>query len=275
MDKSGIPSVFSHRHFDYCYREYLRRCLDGEVFQSQKGETKRLVYGNFTADCREHFPLTTLRKMDWQKVYDEFLFDIGFSGNIEALGKAKNFWSFLADENGELGAACYNRQWRRWPAYNPDYQVANEQLITDGTFDQIENIRYKLLKDPLDRTLTVITMNPAVLDNRCHPCHIAMVFSSDGKYLDVQVPSRSNDLVIGFPIDIARYALILHKLATEAGLLPRFVHMPHSNAHIYELNYENATELIRRTPTTPPQLSGNRITSYEPNPTIKIRLQKW
>jgi thymidylate synthase len=232
--------------------------------------TKRLVYGNFTVDCREQFPLTTLRKIDFQKVLDEFQFNIGFSGNIADLGTAKNFWSHLADKNGELGAACYNRQWRRWPAYLANSQVPNEKLSLHGEWDQFEDIRARLLKNPYDRALVIVTMNPAVYDNPCPPCHIAMVFSSDGKFLDVQVPSRSNDLIIGWPIDIARYALILHKFSNEARLTPRFIHVPHSNAHIYEFDYDTAVELIRRSPTPRPELRGNnQIGNYFPNPALR------
>jgi len=212
--------------------------------------------------------------MDWKKIYDEYLFDIGFSGNIKDLGTAKNFWAFLADKNGDLGAACYNRQWRRWPAYSIDGQEKNERLVTDGTTDQFEIVTSKLLKNPLDRTIFTITANPAVYENKCHPCHIAMIFSSDGKFLDVQLPSRSQDLILGFPIDVARYALILHKFASAANLIPRFLHIPHSNVHIYEASYGDAVELVRRSPTSLPQYSNGEIYNYSPNSAIKVKLQK-
>ena len=66
--------------------------------------------------------------------------------------------------------------------------------------------------------------------------------SPDG-YLDVMVPARSNDMVVGFPLDIARYAIILTVIAKAVGMKPRYVYMPSANSHIYENCYRLAEEI--------------------------------
>lgn len=272
LDRKGIPEIKEEEKFDNLYKWYLRKALEGEEFDSIKGRTKRLTYGNFTINCMNQFPLTTLKKIDFEKVHAEFLFDTGFSGNISALGKARKFWAFLADEDGELGATCYNRQWRRWPQYKPGSEVPNETLETEKPTDQFFDIRKRLLNNPLDRCMVAITLNPAAKNTSCPPCHIAMIFSSNGNYLDVTVPSRSQDLVVGFPLDVARYALILHMFAEEADLIPRFIHIPHSNAHIYEINYEAAEKLLERNSLSIPKLKNGRLINYLPNPAINTKV---
>ncbi len=60
------------------------------------------------------------------------------------------------------------------------------------------------------------------------------------------VPARSNDMVVGFPLDIARYAIILTVVAKAVGMHPRYVYMPSANSHIYQNCYDLATEVISR-----------------------------
>ena len=64
--------------------------------------------------------------------------------------------------------------------------------------------------------------------------------------LDMMVPARSNDMVVGFPLDIARYAIITHVVARAVGMKPGRLMMPSANSHIYENCYNIASELIGR-----------------------------
>lgn len=234
--------------WDDIYAEYLRNLLDyGDTFVGRNGETKSSFGCSVTADLRWGFPLTRLRKMPWKNLVREFLFDIGFSTNVEALGPAKHFWDFLADENGELGASAYCRQWRQWPPSCPGREMPNERLETSLSVDQLKEVICKLLETPNSRQGTVITHNPTAIDPACPPCHIAMQFSPTAAgSLDLMVPARSNDMVVGFPLDIARYALMLMVVARAVGMQPRYVYMPSANSHIYENCYEAARLMISR-----------------------------
>jgi len=64
--------------------------------------------------------------------------------------------------------------------------------------------------------------------------------------LDMMVPARSNDMVVGFPLDIARYAIITHVVARAVGMKPGRLMMPSANSHIYENCYDMAKKLIDR-----------------------------
>lgn len=234
-------------NFDALYARYLHEILFyGETFNGRNGETKAVFGCSLTVDTRVGFPLTRLRKMPIKNLFREFLFDIGFDQNVDALGPARHFWDFLADKAGNLGASAYNRQWRMWPPSQAQAAVANEEL-NDVEVDQLQRVIYKLRCSKDSRQATVITHNPTAVSPACPPCHLGMQFmpNADG-YLDVMVPARSNDMVVGFPLDIARYAIILHVIAKAVDMKPRYVYMPSANSHIYKNCYSIARELIRR-----------------------------
>jgi thymidylate synthase len=234
-------------NWDALYARYLKEIINhGDIYTGRNGETRTVFGSSVTVDLRRGFPLTRLRKMPIQNLFREFLFDIGFDQNVDALGPAKHFWDFLADANGDLGASAYNRQWRMWPPSVPESAVANEHL-TNVEVDQLQRVIELLRKSPNSRHGTVITHNPTAINPACPPCHLGLQFqpSSDG-YLDVMVPARSNDMVVGFPLDIARYAIILTVIAKAVGMRARYVYMPSANSHIYENCYNTARELIGR-----------------------------
>ena len=234
-------------NWDRIYANYLRALMEaGDVFEGRNGETRAGFGCSVRVDLREGFPLTRLRKLPWKNICREFLFDIGFNTNVEALGPAKHFWDFLADEDGELGASAYCRQWRQWPPSAVGYEVPNERLHTDRSVDQLKDVIIKLIEAPNSRQGTIITHNPTAIDPACPPCHIAMQFmpAKDG-WLDLMVPARSNDMVVGFPLDIARYAMMLKVVAARTGKTARFVYMPSANSHIYENCYHLVEQMLK------------------------------
>ena len=233
--------------WDSLYARYLKEIMEfGDTFVGRNGETKSTFGSSITVDLKYGFPLTRLRKMPQKNLFREMLFDIGFSQNVAALGPAAHFWDFLADENGELGASAYNRQWRMWPASALGSEVPNERLSIENV-DQLQRVVQKLRDVPNTRHGTVITSNPTAIDPGCPPCHLAMQWMPrpDGT-LDLMVPARSNDMVVGFPLDIARYAIINHVMAKATGFEVGRVYMPSANSHIYENCYDLANELITR-----------------------------
>jgi thymidylate synthase len=235
-------------NWDRIYANYLKYIInEGEVFDGRNGETRAVFGASVRVDLREGFPLTRLRKLPWKNICREFLFDIGFNTNVEALGPAKHFWDFLADENGELGASAYCRQWRQWPPSAPGMEMPNETLETDRSVDQLLDAVLLLNNHPNSRQATVITHNPTAIDPACPPCHIGMQFmpAKDG-WLDLMVPARSNDMVVGFPLDIARYAIMLKVIAAKTDKTARYVYMPSANSHVYENCYHLVEQMLQR-----------------------------
>jgi thymidylate synthase len=272
--------------FDKAYQFYLDSLLSkGEIFVGRNGETKSAFGCSMRVDTRLGFPLTSLRKMPFKNLVREFLFDVGLSTNVESLGPARHFWDFLADENGWLGASAYNRQWRRWPPSSFGCEVPNETLLTDFSLDQLSRVAHLLRDTPNSRHGTVITSNPTAVNVACPPCHLAMQFMPINGQLDLMVPARSNDMVVGFPLDIARYTIILTMMAKLTGFTPRYVYMPSSNSHIYQNCYGIVEELIGRAPRPDPilkvsnrefsswddiQLDDFTLEGYDPHPAIKV-----
>ena len=278
--------AFTFRTFDEAYKAYLDLLLTkGETFVGRNGETKSAFGCAIKVDTRLGFPLTSLRKMPFKNLIREFLFDVGLSTNVESLGPAKHFWDFLADENGWLGASAYNRQWRQWPPSAFGSEVPNEKLLVDFSVDQLTRVSHLLRDTPNSRHGTIITSNPTAVNVGCPPCHLAMQFMPINGWLDLMVPARSNDMIVGFPLDIARYTIILTVMAKMTGFTPRYVYMPSTNSHIYQNCYAIAEELISRTAHFDPILgvserefsSWDDITlddftleAYNPHPAIKV-----
>lgn len=279
---------YSSQNWDFIYKTYLKTVLTtGEVFFGRNGETRSAFGCSITVDLRNGFPLTSLRKLPFKNIVREFLFDIGTNTNVEALGPAKHFWSFLADDDGWLGASAYNRGWRQWPSSRPGVEVPNETLVTDGVVDQLTRITDLLKHTPNSRHGTVITHNPTALKVGCPPCHPMWQVMPSGSFIDMMVPARSNDLFVGHPLDVPRYAIILSVIGKMTGFTPRFVYMPSANSHLYANCYDLAREVIERVPNSDPQLviadrdfinwdditlEDFDIANYNPHPVIKAPL---
>lgn len=279
-------TVVTSNNWDDIYSSYLQKLLEyGEVFVGRNGETKSAFGCSVRIDIREGFPLTSLRKLPFKNIIREFLFDIGTSTNVDALGPAKHFWSFLANDDGWLGASAYNRGWRQWPASRPGSEIPNETLVTVGQVDQLNRTLSLLQDTPNSRHGTIITHNPTALNVGCPPCHPMMQLMPSGEYLDLMVPARSNDMCVGFCLDIPRYAIILTMMAKMSSFTPRYLYMPSSNSHIYKNCYEGVEELISRPSNPDPklivkdreytswddiQLDDFEITHYNPSAPIKF-----
>ena len=155
-------------------REIMRH---GDTFVGRNGETKSVFGYSIMADVSCGFPLTQLRKMPIQNLFREFLFDIGFDQNVAALGPAKHFWDFLADEDGNLGASAYNRQWRMWAWQRCGSSMLQNEELSLTPIDQLQRVIDLLRKAPNSRQATVITHNPTAINPACPPCHLAMQFT--------------------------------------------------------------------------------------------------
>jgi len=287
-------------NWDSLYKSYLREILIyGENFTGRNGKTKYLFGSSVKADLRSGFPITSLRKLPFKNCVRELLFDLGFCQNVSALGKAKHFWDFLADEKGFLGSTAYNRQWRMYPPSDTNYLVENERFFIPQEFskgkDQLKNAIYLLAKNPNSRRAYVATINPVSENQACIPCHQSLQFmitdeNNDGtRFIDLMVPARSNDMSIGFPLDIIRYSLILYVVRNSIELLNkkltlvcRYVYMPSSNSHIYENNFQLMEQLLQRESRQDPVVSISHndiddyllddfsLIGYNPHPVMKI-----
>lgn len=244
-------------------REYTRICSeillcgttvkgrDDLVYKQKFGQAIRL-------DLRKGFPALTLRRLPVRNLFREFMWDLTGGDNVNDLGRAKHFWSFLADAHGRLPAS-YGQSWRNWP--NPEMLEGQEwqpHKRPNSPFDQLLWIDDTLKTCPTNRRLILQTYNPS-LNPRIPPCHSEVIFSSDGVYLDTMVVARSNDAAFGIPLDIFRYATMQVLLGLRAELIPRHFLMASSNNHIYSINEQDIATMIAKHSCGPCEL---RIHNY-------------
>lgn len=183
--------------------------------------------------------------------------------------------SSFAKTYGDLGPV-YGKQWRSWHTGSPQ---SEKQPI-----DQIAQLIEGLKNNPDSRRHIVTAWNPSELEDMAlPPCHALFQFYvADGK-LSCQLYQRSADIFIGVPFNIASYALLVHLIALETGLIPgEFIHTL-GDAHIYSNHIDQVNEQLTREPRPLPTLridaEGKSIfdlttkdivlENYDPHPKIK------
>lgn len=234
--------------FDYQYIKIAKELFDEGVEVVGRNNLRyRQIFGQtIKVDLRDGFPALTIRKMPTANLFREFMWDINGNYEVSALGPAKHFWDFLADDEGRLPGA-YGRSWRSWPQVLPEQHMEWENFRKEP-FDQLKWIWEQLRTNPINRQLALQTYNPSYDSLHCPPCHPGLVFSSDATFLDLLVTARSNDMATGVPLDMFRYALLCTKMAQDASLIPRYVMFASANNHIYSQNELAIKSIITNSP---------------------------
>ncbi len=247
------------------------------------------------------FPLVTTKRIHIRSVFEELLWFLSGSTNIEPLVQKNvriwNEWPYeiftksedynnetieefvekikndkeFANKYGDLGPV-YGKQWRDF----------------DGV-DQIEKVIKSLKENPFSRRHIVSAWNPTQVDDMAlPPCHSLFQFyvSADQKYLSCQLYQRSADVFLGVPFNIASYALLLEMVAHVTGYIAKdFVHTI-GDAHIYSNHFEQVERQLKREPKALPKLVINRsvdnifdftiddftVENYEYHPGIKAEI---
>lgn len=118
--------------------------------------------------------------------------------------------------------------------------VVNRYHLTQSLIETIEN-------DPYNRRMIMSLWQNEWLPTAALP---SCVWSNEwvivnGK-LNIMVHSRSNDVPLGLPFNIAQYAVLCHLVAQVTGLKPGKLTYSISDAHIYENQIDGIKEQIRR-----------------------------
>jgi thymidylate synthase len=202
------------------------------------------------------FPLITTRRMSWRVVVGELLWFLSGSSRIADLHDSNiHIWDEWATKEwcdkyglpeGDLGP-IYGPQWVRW-------------RTRDGeTINQIARLVEEIKNFPDSKRMMVTAWNPEDVDSvMVAPCHGVpwKCVAADGE-LHLHMFQRSADLLVGVPVNIASYSLLLLMLAQVTGLRPgAFVHHL-SDVHIYDNQVEAALKLLRRKPHPLPRVELN------------------
>jgi thymidylate synthase len=205
------------------------------------------------------------------------MWDVNGASNVESLGSAKHFWSFLSIDNWLPGS--YGASWRSWPQNFPVTREDREHnSFLKAPFDQLSWVYNQIKTNPLNRQIVLQTYNPAYNKSvvSCPPCHPTLVFSSDGMHLDCFILARSWDMATGVPLDCFRYALLLTSMANDADLIPRFLKISSANTHIYSSHVEQIVEIISRVPIKNESriIISKPLFEIDPEKDIKLQYQK-
>ncbi len=245
------------------YLDLVREVLENGQEKSDRTGTGTIsIFGaQRKYDLREGFPLVTTKKVRFDAIIRELLWFLRGSTNInDELTQHTPIWNAWADENGELGPV-YGYQWRKWEKFTWD---KDHNTYQKSHIDQIQNALDMIKHNPQSRRIIVTAWNPADLENMAlPPCHAFFQFYVIDNYLDCQLYQRSADIALGVPYNIASYSALLHMVAQECNLTPRYFVHTLGDAHIYSNHIEGLKEQLTRTPKKLPTLKLNKKPFWE------------
>jgi thymidylate synthase len=224
--------------FDEIYQSMLKSIMtEGmrEVNKRTDHETAALPGLSFSLDIeKEGFPLLVLRKIP-TKIFiaEQVWFISGARKPDDFLRDFTKIWDDFTNP-GDVVTVAYGYRWRKY--------FGRDQL----------GLTAKLLeKDPSSRHGVIITWDPAGdglggVARGNVPCPYTFTVNIIGGRLNLMNVVRSNDMILGFPHDVAGFALLQCILAQKLGVKPGTYTHTIANAHVYDIHYEAAQTMIDR-----------------------------
>lgn len=283
------------------YLDLVKDILEhGEKKENRTGiDTYGVTGRTFQHDMKTGFPILTTKKMPFQSIKSELEFFIKGLTDKKWLQERKNtIWNEwcnpekvpyahdpetkkrMMDEN-DLGP-IYGFQWRHFGA---EYWGPYADYSGQGV-DQLANLVETLKKNPNDRRMIVSAWNPAQLSQMAlPPCHYGFQVTVNEGRVNLLWNQRSVDTMLGLPLNIASYGLLLHLLAKESGLEEGILTGFLGDVHIYENHLKGANEQLNRKTDNLPQINTDNFTSifdwkytdsklvgYNPQPKIEFKI---
>jgi thymidylate synthase len=257
--------------------QYLE-CLYDVLHNGEKKQTRNAItYSKFNRtlihNLEDGFPLITTKKMFWKGIVEELLFFIrGDTDTNTLFNKGVKIWEGnttkefiqkmgLPYESGIMGP-MYGYQWRY---FNKPYLHNNVNDENVGV-DQLRKIIKELREDPNSRRILMTTFNPAqVSEGVLYPCHsIVIQFQvSNQNKLNCTMYTRSSDLLLGIPFNIASTALLVHIIAKLTNKIAGMLNIVLGDYHIYEDHYDAVIKQLNRTPYDFPKLNMSNFGCLE------------
>ena len=246
------------------WQDILQELLDAPARGDRTGTGTRSVFGRqYRFELSQGFPLVSVKRVPFRSCVAEM---VGF---LEGATQVSRFhelgtkvWDGFHHEDGTLGP-IYGAQWRHWQGANGE------------SYDQLAQLIEGLKTRPQSRRHILEAWNVALLPDESitpaqnakagrmclPPCHKSLqcyvrknTDPSQPDVLDAQLYVRSNDAFLGMPFNIAGYAVLIHLLAREVGLLPGTLVYTVGDLHLYENHVEQARLAVSRTPQDTPIL---------------------
>lgn len=230
--------------FDSIYKSLLKDLItDGtrEVNKRTGHETASLPGLSFSIDLeKDGFPLLSLRKIPVKLFIAEQIWFISGTRKPEIfLRKYTKIWDDFTNP-GDVVTVAYGYRWRRHFGR-----------------DQLGSLISLLEKDKSSRHGVVITWDAAsdglggIIKTNI-PCPYTFTVNIIGGRLNLMNVVRSNDMILGFPHDVAGFALLQAMLAQRLKVKPGVYTHVIANAHIYDTHYQATKELLKRPVSSDP-----------------------
>ena len=225
--------------FDEMYQAMLRRIMSEGIREKNQRtghETIAIPGMHFSIDIeKEGFPLLTLRKIPVKMfVAEQIWFIAGLRKPADFLGDFTKIWDSFTNP-ADVVTVAYGYRWRK--------HFGRDQLGALVTL---------LKKDPTSRHGVIVTWDPAEdglggTKKANVPCPYTFTVNIIGGRLHLHNMVRSNDMVLGFPSDVAGFALLQCILAQKLGVIAGVYSHSISNAHVYDNQITAVEEMLRRT----------------------------
>lgn len=223
--------------FDKVYQKAIKDIWENgiEELSERTGHRTKSIPGlTMEIPSGQGFPLLTLRRIPIKLfVAEQIWFISGSRRPSEFLQNYTHIWDDFTNIDGVVSTA-YGWRWR--------HHFGRDQL----------GLLIKLLeKEPSSRHGVVMAWDPgedglSLRKKKNIPCPFTFTVNIIGGELHMHNIVRSNDMILGCPHDVAGLALLQRILAARLGVkVGKYTHSI-SNAHIYDVHYEAAKEIIKR-----------------------------
>jgi len=222
--------------FDEQYKQAIWEIINQgyEEYNERTGHKTKIIPG-ITFHLDDGFPLLTLRKIPIKVfVAEQIWFLTGSNRPDEFLRKFTKIWDDFTEEDGTI-AAAYGHRWRKHFGRDQIGYLVNHLKEQPGSRHAVV-----IAWDPTDDGLGCGTKKKNV------PCPYTFTVNIIGNRLHIHSIIRSNDMILGCPHDVAGFALLQYILAAKLGVKPGRLTHSISNAHVYDIHYKTAWEILER-----------------------------
>ncbi|MBQ3410129.1 thymidylate synthase [Candidatus Saccharibacteria bacterium] len=217
--------------------------MPNHLAQAKEGATTiRIPHQIMQFDLSEEFPILTTKFVAFKAAVLEMLWIWQEQSNkvswLQERGvKIWNEWEI--DKNGDYMGRHIGKEYAGTigTAYG---WVVNRYQLTQSLIDTLKN-------DTTNRRMVMSLWQNEFLPTAALPsCVWSNEWIVTGDKLNVMVHSRSSDVPLGLPFNIAQYAVLCHLIAQSTGLKPGVLTFTINDAHIYENQIPGIEEQLRR-----------------------------
>lgn len=255
---------------DTAYKQLLNDLLTYGKERDDRTKTGTLSLFDYQVklDVSTFFPFVTLKQTNAKATINEWLWMVVHgSTDVRWLqARGHKFWNEWMLPDGTIGKG-YGKQFRD----------------CDGV-DQVQNMIDGIKADPYSRRHIIDIWTPKDIDEMalppCHSNHIQAYI--EGDEMSLAIKARSQDVLLGLPINWGFYGLMLYSFCHLTGYKPKTLSITATDLHLYSNHIEQAKLLVSREAKGQPKMEivgehfsiddfkfdSFKISGYDPHPNV-------